>query len=134
MTTQQPHPLRCETCNHSVKHGFGLDCSILDHMPTKSEMKLIRQIGCASHSDASNPEYCADTCIYKQFAKNMENAERHDKEVREKVLDKIISAFEGNRSNKSRCVHPEWDKCQQPISMGCLDCYIEFFNSLRGKP
>jgi hypothetical protein len=32
------------------------------------------------------PDTCPETCIYKRFAKNMENAGRHD----QKVLDAIL--------------------------------------------
>ena len=87
MTSQQPHPLRCETCKHHGEYTpYKMECPLYGYEYNACQMDCItRLIGCASHSDASNPEHCADTCIYKRFAKNMENAERHDREVREKL-------------------------------------------------
>ena len=69
-----------------------MECPLYGYEYNACQMDCItRLIGCASHSDASNPEHCADACIYKRFSKNMENAERHDKEVREKVLAELYN-------------------------------------------
>ena len=126
MTPQQPHPLRCETCNNWKGYYDVPFCKYWDDkIPiSKYGMDLISRVGCASHSDASNPEHCADTCIYKRFAKNMENAERHDKEVREKALDDVIKWMQSN------CVVKYTDEGQPYF---CVSCVVEF-RSLRGNP
>ena len=55
------------------------------------------------------PDACTDdTCIYKRFSKNMENAERHDVKVREEEnkqlldrLDKEIATRENEMNRKA---------------------------------
>ena len=118
MTSQQPHPLRCETCKHHGEYTpYKMECPLYGYEYNACQMDCItRLIGCASHSDASNPEHCADSCIYKRFAKNMENMERHDKEVREKAISDMCDALEPIAITES------W------IAMNA------FIKSIRGKP
>ena len=40
------------------------------------------------------PDTCTDdTCIYKRFSKNMENAERHDQQIRTDERNKVMDEF-----------------------------------------
>lgn len=63
----QPHPQRCETCDHrEIVHNYGMGthrprCKItkwfLDaYAPTTIEHDFIDKLGCASHSSATEPE------------------------------------------------------------------------------
>jgi hypothetical protein len=51
---QQPeHPQRCDTCQHYQPYEqWGGDCKILNHWLKTGEYELIKQVGCASHSNA----------------------------------------------------------------------------------
>ena len=59
---EQPHTKQCETCIHHKLVGRIPDideCDILHHTPTKSEKELIKELGCASHSQ-QEPCPCVD--------------------------------------------------------------------------
>ena len=73
MTAQSPHLQRCDNgCAHHKKVGCVPDideCDILDHTPTTADKKLIRQIGCASHSSIpTTPEgHCGHECVIAEM-------------------------------------------------------------------
>lgn len=49
------HRLSCKTCGHHKIVGEIPDiedCDAMDHTPTREELKLIRQMGCATHTSA----------------------------------------------------------------------------------
>jgi hypothetical protein len=65
---------------------------------TEEELKLIHH-ECWPHIDRIRsrllPDTCTDdTCIYKRFSKNMENAERHDQQLRNETLDPLAKVYE----------------------------------------
>ena len=58
----EPHPLRCETCDHWKGHYDVPFCKFWDDkIPiTKYGVDLISHIGCASHSSATSEQRIAD--------------------------------------------------------------------------
>jgi hypothetical protein len=96
--TEQPHPLRCETCN------FSGDLRKTRHMtcwcpPRKTRSliefsiwKWIREYGCASHSDAKSTDKVLDElsqlCAYLHYS-HTEN-ERMARETKNKVARDIL--------------------------------------------
>lgn len=78
--TEEPHPLRCETCvNHECP--FGDDAKYL----IKIIPNIMRRVGCASHSSA-----------------NTRDQQEHDQKIREEVMDKfgILHGEDARRFNE----------------------------------
>lgn len=89
--TQQPHPLRCETCSHYGGHI----CYEQHNRMSCIELTLIEMVGCASHSSRpTSPaeEKPCDHCDFQEIENRIHTAyEQGAKNERERVLDELKS-------------------------------------------
>ncbi len=70
--------LICSTCTHHKIVGRipNIDeCDIMDHTPTESDKKFIRQMGCASHS-------CALQVLAKPVVEELETKKRNCDDIK----------------------------------------------------
>jgi hypothetical protein len=112
MTRSEPHPQRCETCEHrEIVHNYGLNtdrprCKItkwfLDACsPTTIEHDFIDVVGCATHSSQPVP----DSTTLMQMAKT----EWHNREERFGLHD-AISWTTGWMAGYLTTNKPNWSK------------------------
>lgn len=87
---QQPHPLRCETCEYWDKsqfpHKWG--CNKIKRWMSYSQVDWVIRVGCASHSSAGKAEQrIKDVIAILQ--------ERHDDGIRLVMAQDVIALLRG---------------------------------------
>lgn len=140
MTSEHPHPQRCETCKHKLPDcdkedlGSRVCKKIFLEDPKSLQIGIpyfINMVGCASHSAA--PERLCDECNIIEVEERLINAEQDLKNAIEQSKreerERVLKIIDGGKSALTETYDGHWSQIQQ-AKMDVL-CWVE--KSLRGE-